>query len=92
MFDTEKTRKKREKDGLVANVASMAEAGMYQEILRQEGIPSMVKAHGAGGIMQIYMGYSASGLGIYTEPERRQEAAALLEAFMKAPSETEKED
>ena len=73
-----KLREKREKDGLVLNVASMVEAGMFAEVLQNAGIPCIIKGHGAGDAMRIYMGYSAAGFGIYVEPERREEARTLL--------------
>lgn len=92
MFDTKKTRQEREADGLVLNATNVAEAGMYQEILQNAGIPSIVKGHGAGGIMQIYMGYAASGLGIYVDPGKREEALALLQPIMTPVEEWEQEE
>ena len=46
---------------LLTEHADQIESGILQDLLRQEGIPVLVKDVGSGGYLKVYMGYSVFG-------------------------------
>ena len=52
---------------LLTEHADQIESGILQDLLRQEGIPVLVKDVGSGGYLKVYMGYSVFGYALYVQ-------------------------
>lgn len=66
---------------LVKTVASEVEADMLCALLKDAGIPVVVKQPGLSGLASVYMGYSNLGAQLYVSPEDETHANELLSAF-----------
>ena len=69
------------KDGdleLIATVYDNVRKSIVESLLRDAGIPCVIKERGAGGVTNIIMGFSIYGADIYVEKERLEEADAVL--------------
>jgi len=74
--------KKENKDiELLVTAVNYMEEHTFESILRQNSIPYLKKKKETGGVTEIIMGFSISGVDFYVEAERLDEAAELLEAY-----------
>ncbi len=68
------------------------EAGLIMNLLLNNQIPCYKKSKGAGGYLNIYMGYSVFGEEIYVTEKDYQRAKALLDELKEAPEEGEAQE
>ena len=64
---------------LLTEPADQIESGILQDLLRQEGIPVLVKDVGSGGYLKVYMGYSVFGDALYVQRGQYERACELLQ-------------
>lgn len=64
---------------LLTEHADQIESGILQDLLRQEGIPVLVKDVGSGGYLKVYMGYSVFGDALYVQRGQYERACELLQ-------------
>ena len=76
---------------LFATLYDDISATMYEEILRDAGIPYLRKDRGAGGAVRIIMGSSLSAVDIYV-PETEFDRATELFAEVEENEEKESEE
>jgi hypothetical protein len=62
----------------VMTVMNTVEAGIILNLLRNNGIPCIKKDNFMGGYMNIYMGYSVYGAGIYVDEADYDKAMDIL--------------
>ena len=65
---------------LLATLFDEVSTAMYEDILRDAGIPYLKKDRGAGGAVRIIMGATLSPVDIYVPEDRLAEAEALFAA------------
>jgi hypothetical protein len=76
----------------VATASNEIEAGLIMDLLLNNQIPCYKKSKGAGGYLNIYMGYSVYGEEIYVAEKDYQRAKALLDELTTAPEEEEEDN
>ena len=76
---------------LFATLYDDISAAMYEDILRDAGIPYLRKDRGAGGAVRIIMGSSLSAVDIYV-PEAELDRATELFAEVEENEEKESEE
>jgi hypothetical protein len=65
----------------LTDVRSFVDAGSLEALLQSFDIPVLVKADGAGGYMEIYMGFNNFGVDIYVPNDEFERASEILEAY-----------
>ncbi|MBQ9557316.1 MAG: DUF2007 domain-containing protein [Clostridia bacterium] len=66
---------------LLTTVSSFTESQMITSLLKDEGIPVLVKDLGLGGFMKVTMGYTVFGQELYVSETDFDRAAELVKAF-----------
>ena len=66
---------------LLTTVSSFTESQMITSLLKDEGIPVLVKDLGLGGVMKVTMGYTVFGQELYVSETDFERAAELVKAF-----------
>lgn len=66
---------------LLTTVDSFAESNMMTAMLKDEGIPVLVKDLGMGGLMKVTMGFTVFGQELYVAESDYERAAELVKAF-----------
>ena len=66
---------------LLTTVGSFTESQMITALLKDEGIPVLVKDLGLGGFMKVTMGYTVFGQELYVSEADFERAAELVKAF-----------
>lgn len=92
-----KRRKKTEEPEyvLVATVPDTVASGIFQEILRDNGIPFISRQMGAGGCVKLITGGLLAPDDIYVSPEHSERATELYNAYLKTeayPEEIQEEN
>jgi hypothetical protein len=65
----------------LADVGNSFEADSLEALLRSFDIPVLVKPAGAGGYMEVYMGYTRLGVDVYVPQEDYERAAEIFQAY-----------
>jgi len=85
LFNDNKVIKKNEDDKVAyLTTAEGIQAELIGEILRDNGIPCMLKERRGGGAVKVIAGFSAMGTDIYVARCRLEEAMELVEAYLSA--------
>jgi hypothetical protein len=66
---------------LLTTVSDFTESQMIVGLLKDEGIPVLVKDLGLGGFMKVTMGYTVFGRELYVSEADFECAAELVKAF-----------
>ena len=66
---------------LLTTVSDFTESQMIVGLLKDEGIPVLVKDLGLGGFMKVTMGYTVFGRELYVSEADFERAAELVKAF-----------
>ncbi len=66
---------------LLTTVSDFTESQMIVGLLKDEGIPVLVKDLGLGGFMKVTMGYTVFGQELYVSETDFERAAELVKAF-----------
>ena len=66
---------------LLTTVSDFTESQMIVGLLKDEGIPVLVKDLGLGGFMKVTMGYTVFGRELYVSETDFERAAELVKAF-----------
>ncbi|MBQ6552814.1 MAG: DUF2007 domain-containing protein [Clostridia bacterium] len=66
---------------LLTTVSDFTESQMIVGLLKDEGIPVLVKDLGLGGFMKVTMGYTVFGQELYVSEADFERAAELVKAF-----------
>ena len=66
---------------LLTTVSDFTESQMIVGLLKDEGIPVLVKDLGLGGFMKVTMGYTVFGQELYVSEADFERAAELVTAF-----------
>ncbi len=66
---------------LLTTVSDFTESQMIVGLLKDEGIPVLVKDLGLGGFMKVTMGYTVFGRELYVSEADFERAAELFKAF-----------
>ncbi len=86
LWGRKKERKEQAPDGqrLVACIDDSIAAGIFQEILRDNGIPFICSQPGAGGYIKILTGGLLVSDSIYVNNEDYERAAELYRAYFES--------
>ena len=78
-----KSKKEKEevKLRLLTTVSSFTESQMITAMLKDDGIPVLVKDLGLGGFMKVTMGYTVFGQELYVSEADFERASELVKAF-----------
>lgn len=76
----------------IGSFSNAIDAGIIMELLADNQIPCYKKSQGAGGYMNIYMGYSVFGEDIYVSQKDYQRAKELISNLMPQEEATEPEE
>ncbi len=83
-----KRRNKNEYDGLILVKAVMpAFAGMYAELLKENGIPFIARQEGVAGYMKIVTGGLLIPENFYVKPDDYEKALEIYNAFIETEAE-----
>lgn len=66
---------------LLTTVSSFTESQMITALLKDEGIPVLVKDLGLGGFMKVTMGYTVFGQELYVAEADFERASGLVKAY-----------
>ena len=66
---------------LLCTISEDVTAGMIMTALQAEGIPAIMKSHGAGQYLTVYMGFSVFDKDIYVPAQYNLEALEVLRVF-----------
>ena len=66
---------------LLTTVSDFTESQMIVGLLKDEGIPVLVKDLGLGGFMKVTMGYTVFGQELYVAERDFERASELVKAF-----------
>ena len=81
-----KRKNKNEYDGLrLVKEVMPAYAGMYGELLRENGIPFMARQDGVGGFFKVVTGWVPDDY--YVRPEDYEKALEIYNAFIEVEAE-----
>ena len=76
-----KPKKEEVKIKLLTTVSSFTESQMITAMLKDSGIPVLVKDLGLGGFMKVTMGYTVFGQELYVAERDFERASELVKAF-----------
>ena len=66
---------------VAATVFNPVDSGIFEDLLRKNGIPYLIRQHGAGGYFKILAGGGVVPDCFYVRPEHLAQAKALYRAY-----------
>ena len=83
---------KKDEPVIAAVIGNTVESEIYQDILKENGIPCVCRQMGAGGYLKILTGGFLVADSIYVKESDLEKASQLYEAYFKDKAETEISD